>query len=331
MPTTRPRPRLTRLTRLTAATALAVTTVGLPALTTPASASTAGSEPSTISLPNGWFGEDIANGRGSTFFAGSISTGGIYRGDYDTGKGKVLVTSAPGLTAGLFTELRSGGADRLWASGGPSGQARVYDPGTGRLLATYQLADPTAGAFVSDVVVTRTAVYYTDSFLPRLYVLPLGPHGELPKGSAVRTVPLTGDVAYTDTPLNFNLNGIAVVDGVIVSAQTNTGKLFRVDPVTGATQEIPITDAAGAPATVFQADGLVARGRTLFIARNFANRISTVRLSAGTRTARLIADRSDPRLDIPSSVEEHDGDLWALNARFTTPPAPGTTYTVVRL
>jgi hypothetical protein len=40
---------------------------------------------------------------------------------------------------------------------------------------------------------------------------------------------------------------------------------------------------------------------------------------------------SDPALDIPSSVERDGGDLFALNARFTTPPGPATTYDIVRV
>lgn len=315
--------------RLVVAVAL-VAGLGGTALAT-ASPARADDGPSSVRLPDGWSPEDIANGRGSTFYVGSIATGGIFKGDYETGEGSVLVPSAPSLTAGLFTELRPSGADRLWASGGASGDARVYDARSGELLATYHLAAPTSGAFVSDVIVTKSAVYYTDSFLPRLYVLPLGRNGALPDPAAVRTVDLTGDVAYTTVPFGFNLNGLAMVGDTLVSTQTNTGRLFSIDVATGVTREIPVTDAAGKPFNLFGADGLVRRGNKLVIARNFPQRITTVKIASNARSAEVVSDVTDARLDIPSAVEEHDGDLWALNARFTTAPSPSTTYDVVRI
>lgn len=325
-PTRIPRP----LPRLIA-TAVLVAGLGAGSVLASPTAFADDGDPSSVRLPDGWSPEDIANGRDSTFYVGSIATGGIYQGDYETGEGRVLVEGAPGLTVGLFTELRPSGADRLWAAGGGSGEARVYDTRTGDLLATYQLAPATDGAFVSDVIVTKSAVYYTDSFLPRLYVLPLGKNGALPDPAAVRTVDLTGDVAYTTVPFGFNLNGLAMVGGTLVSAQTNTGQLFAIDPVTGATREIPVVDAAGQPFNLFGADGLVRRGNRLIIARNFPQQITTVKITSGARSAVVVSERTDPALDIPSAVEEHDGDLWALNARFTTPPSPTTTYDLVTI
>ncbi|MFL6134314.1 MAG: hypothetical protein ACJ72A_16025 [Nocardioidaceae bacterium] len=49
------------------------------------------------------------------------------------------------------------------------------------------------------------------------------------------------------------------------------------------------------------------------------------------RRARLVDVVGDPALDIPSSVEQDGGDLFGLNARFTTPPSPTTTYEIVRV
>jgi hypothetical protein len=287
-------------------------------------------KPDRIPLPNGFSPEDITAGPGHTFFVGSLSTGGIYEGSFRTGRGSLLVPSATGPTTGLYLE-RAHGHDRLWAAGGPSGQARVYDARTGALLRTYQLADPSSGTFVSDVVVTHDAAYYTDSFVQRLFVIPLGRQGghDLPGQEAVRTVPLTGDVAYV--PGSFNLNGLAAVGDEIVSAQTVTGRLFRIDPSTGVTREIPLTDEAGNATTVPGADGVAQRGHTLFAAQNIPEKIATIRLRSDLRTARVVDVVSDPALDIPSSVERDGGDLFALNARFTTPPGPATTYDIVRV
>ena len=287
-------------------------------------------KPDRIPLPNGFSPEDITAGPGHTFFVGSLSTGGIYQGSFRTGRGSLLVPAATGPTTGLYVD-RAHGHDRLWAAGGPSGQARVYDARTGALLRTYQLADPSSGTFVSDVVVTHDAAYYTDSFVQQLFVIPLGRHGgqDLPGQKAVRMVQLTGDVTYV--PGSFNLNGLAAVGEGIVSAQTVTGRLFRIDPSTGVTREIPLTDEAGNPTTVPGADGVAQRGHTLFAAQNIPEKIATIQLRGDLRTARVVDVVSDPTLDIPSSVEQDGGDLFALNARFTTPPGPTTTYDIVRV
>jgi hypothetical protein len=313
-------------TRYLTAVCGAVVTLLAVALTSPASAD---QKPDTIPLPNGFAPEDITAGPGHTFFVGSLASGAIYKGSIRTGMGTVLVPSATGPTTGLYLE-RSHGHHRLWAAGGPSGQARVYDARTGALLRTYQLADPASGTFISDVIVTHDAAYYTDAFVQQLFVIPLGHGGqELPGQEAVRTVPLTGDVAYV--PNSFNLNGLAAVDDDLVSAQTVTGRFFRIDPSTGVTREIPITDEEGDPTTVPGADGIAQRGRTLFVAQNFPQKLATVKLVNDLHSARLVDVASDPALDIPSSVEQDGGDLFGLNARFTTPATPSTAYDVVRV
>ena len=297
----------------------------------PASPASADSRPATISLPNGFSPEDITAGPNHTFFVGSLATGAIYRGSFTTGQGSVLVPSATGPTTGLYLERRHG-HDRLWAAGGPSGQARVYDATTGALLRTFQVSDPASGTFVSDAIVTDKAAYYTDAFVQQLFVIPFaGHHQALPDASVAMTVPLTGDVSYVPGPNSFNLNGLAAFKDTLVSFQTVTGKLFRINPMTGVTREIPVTDKKGNPVTVNGADGIAQRSHTLYTAQNFPQKLATVKVAGNLRSARLVDVATSPALDIPSSVEEDRGDLFGLNARFTTPPGPTTTYTVVRV
>lgn len=298
----------------------------------PPSPASAHSRPDTIPLPNGFRPEDITAGPHHTFFTGSLATGAIFRGSFSTGMGSLLVPSATGPTTGLFLERRHG-HDRLWAAGGPTGQARVYDAHTGMLLRTYQLADPVSGSFVSDVIVTDHAAYYTDAFVQQLFVIPFARHTHqaLPPASAARTVPLTGDVSYVPGPNVFNLNGLAAVHGMLVSGQTVTGMFFRIDPMTGATKQIPVMDKDDNPVTVNGADGIAQRSHKLFVAQNFPQKLATVKLASDLSMARLVDVASSPALDIPSSVEEDRGDLFGLNARFTTPPTPTTPYDVVRV
>jgi len=334
-----PPTRSTRSSRLLFGVLIALLAALLP------SSVSAHQRPSTIPLPNGFAPEDITAGPGHTFFVGSLSTGAIFKGSFRTGKGRILVPSSTGPTTGLFLERRRG-HDRLWAAGGPTGQARVYDATTGALLRTYHLAAPSSGTFASDVIVTDRAAYYTDAFVQRLFVIPFARshhgyghdgyrrhHGDrrLPGQKAVRTVKLTGDVHYVAGANVFNLNGIAALHGRLVSAQTVTGKLFRINPRTGVTRMIRLTDEHGKPATVDGADGIAQRHRTLFVAENFPQKLATVKLSRNLRTARLVDVVGSPLLDIPSSVEEDSGDLFGLNARFTTPVTPTTTYDIVRV
>jgi hypothetical protein len=51
---------------------------------------------------------------------------------------------------------------RLWVAGGGTGMAFVYDASSGADVTSYQLS--TGGSFINDVVVTKRAAWFTDSF-----------------------------------------------------------------------------------------------------------------------------------------------------------------------
>ena len=292
---------------------------GVVALAVLAPAALAKDPPLTIPLPAGSSPEDVTLGKGTTFYTGSLTGQGIFAGDLRTGRVSNLVPGQPGHPiTGLYVDDRN----RLWAAGGPAGDLRVYDAGTGALLASYTLAGP--GGFVSDMVVTDDAAYVTNSFQPELYTIPLGHGATLPDQSAVRTTPLMGDFVQTGPPGTFNANGIAFLHDELVLGQTVTGKLFTVDPATGVAKAI---DLGGQ--TVVGADGLMLRGRTLYIAQNFPNLIAVVRLDSDVETGQVEQRISDPRFDIPSSVIVSGDAVYALNARFSTPVTPDKPYDLV--
>jgi len=140
------------------------------------------------------------------------------------------------------------------------------------------------------------------------------------------TLLLTGDLVFED---GFNLNGIAAAKGgrVLVVVQTNTGKLFTVHPRTGLTGEI---DLGGA--TVTNGDGLLLLGRHLFVVRNQRNLIAVVKLSRSLSSGRVVAELTDPDLDVPTTIAFTAGHLYAVNARFGTAPDPPTArYDIVRV
>jgi hypothetical protein len=275
--------------------------------------------PDEIDLPAGWAPEGITAGRGTTVFVGSLATGGIWEGDVRRGTGSVLVTGETGQVAvGVDYEARR---NRLWVAGGPTGTVRVYGASSGDLLASYQF---TAG-FLNDLVVTRQAVYVTDSLVKQLAVIPLGPRGALPDEVDVETRPLTGDIVFE--PGEFNANGIVAIGRWLIVAQSFTGELFRVDPDTGVTETINLGGA-----TVPGADGLELHGRTLYVVRGAPTAVVDVfRLARSARSAELLGSLTDPGFDFPTTGAHTAGRLWVVNARFNTTPTPTTRYWITQL
>jgi hypothetical protein len=288
------------------------------AIALPAGAATAGrgtAFPEVIGLPDGWQPEGIATGRGTTFYVGSLVDGAVHRGSLATGKGATFIAGTAGKQAlGLEYDHRG----RLWVAGGSGGT--VYDAGNGRVLAEYAFG----GTFVNDVVVTGRAAYFTDSYQPVLYEVPLDHLGRLPGQQAVRTIALPGGLGDADT---FN-NGIeATPDGRLIIVQMLADRLFAFDPSGGTATQI---DLGGA--SVLQGDGLLRRGPHLYVVRNFFNVIAKFRLRPDLRSATLVKEITHPKFDIPATVAGFGGSLYAVNARFNLPaPAPTDTYSVVRV
>lgn len=267
-------------------------------------------------------------GRGTSFYVGSLRDGAIYRGDLRTGEGRVFVTGEEGREAvGLEIDQRN----RIFVVGGASGGATVYDAATGATLATYRFPGDTGS--VNDTVVTRDAVYFTDSMRPSLYVVPLGPGDRLDEQASVRALPLTGDFVYRDDGScslapGVNANGIETSpDGQrLLVVQFNTGLLFSVDPATGVARTV---DLGGA--SLECGDGLLRRGRTLYAVRGASNQIAVVRLGSSPTSGILVRTITDPDLDVPATIAPFGPFLYAVNGRFSTPPMPDTPYQVVRL
>jgi sugar lactone lactonase YvrE len=273
--------------------------------------------PETIRLPDGFQPEGISIA-GNTFFVGSIPTGAIYRGSLRSGEGAILVPGGTGKAA-IGVDADRG---RLFVAGGPTGKAFVYSTRSGRELAAYQLT--TAATFVNDVVVTRSAAWFTDSVNQVLYRVALGPGGRLGGQSAVQTIPLTGDLVYTT---GFNANGIdATRNGkTLVIVQSNTGKLFTSSPA-GVTREI---DLGGG--SVPNGDGILLDGRTLYVVQNRDNKIARIAVDRRLRSGRILGYLTDPDFDVPTTIDDHGRRLYAVNARFGTPPTPTTRYDVVQV
>jgi hypothetical protein len=210
----------------------------------------------------------------------------------------------------------------------------VYDASSGALLRTYQFQDmlnaSPMSTLVNDVIVTREAAYFTDSFDAFLYRVPLGPSGALPDQSAVNRIPLSGDfVQVPQAPGAFvlNSNGIeATSDGKwLVIVQTVTGKLFRVDPQTGVTRLI---DLGGAALPI--GDGLLFAGSRLYVVQNSRN-IAVVNLNNDLTSGAIERTITDPDFRVPSTIASFGDSLYAVNARFDTAPGPNVDYDIVKV
>jgi sugar lactone lactonase YvrE len=278
--------------------------------------------PDVIALPNGFQPEGIATGRGSSFFVGSIPTGDIYKGSLRTGEGDVFIDAPDGRSA---TGLKVDRRNRLFVSGARTGQAYVYDARTGDELKTYQLGAAQT-SFINDVVVTRKAAYFTDSLSDTLYVLDLGKRGALPADA--RALKLTGDFAIDADPATLELNGItATRNGKrLIAVQTRTGQLFSIDPATGATKQIALV---GTDALEF-GDGLLLHGKKLYVVRNRANRVATLRVSRDLSTATLKREVTRPEFVVPTTIARHGSRLYVVNAKFGQ-PNPDNSYQVVKV
>lgn len=291
-------------------------------LTLGASGAFAGPFPSIIPLPDGWQPEGVASGRGHDLYAGSLATGAVYKADISTAEGMVVVPPQEGRVAvGLKFDPRT---NYLFVAGGAGGAGYVYDEETGETVAVYVFTD--MPSFVNDVVVTPHAAYFTDSSQPVLYKVALEDNGELSEPGVSEVIPLSGDFVFV--PGAFNTNGIdATPNGnTLIIVHSSRGELYRVDPETGVATLIDLNGGS-----VQNGDGILLDGKTLYVVQNFLNQIAVVRLNPRLLRGEIVSTITDPDFDIPTTVAEIGHYLYAVNAKFSTPPTPDTPYEIVQV
>ena len=274
--------------------------------------------PQVIQLPAGFQPEGIEVGKGTTFYVGSRVTGAIYRGNLRTGAGAILVAGGSGRMA---TGIELDPQNRLWVAGAGTGDAYVFNARTGALIRTYDFA--ATDTFINDVVVTKSAAYFTDSRKALLYKVPIGPGGAL--GSS-QTINLGSPFVLG---AGFNLNGIdATPNGkTLVAVQSNSGKLFRIDAASGAVREITLAGSQSVP----NGDGILLTGKTLYVVQNTNNQVAVIALTPNFTSGRVVTRLSDPDFSVPTTIDDHGRRLYAVNARFGV-ASPGTAaYQVVQL
>ena len=279
--------------------------------------------PDVIQLPNGWRPEGIEAGRQHTLYVGSIPTGAVRQIDARTGESFTLVQPTAGRSAtGLEYDAKN---ERLFVSGGGTGAAYVYDATTGAPIADYVLS-PEAPRFINDNVLTKDAVYFTESQQPWFYRLPLGFHRALPSRTEVQTIPLSGD--YVHQPGVNNLNGIVATPNgkTLIAVQSSTASLLRIDPRTGVADKIELANGDAA-----NGDGLLLQGHTLFVVQNRLNRVAVVKLAQDLGSGTIVGHLTHPAFRVPTTIDKQSGRLYLPNARFGVPNPDTETFEVVGL
>ncbi len=260
--------------------------------------------------------EGIASGSGSTFYASDLFSGDIFRGDIRKGVAEKFIDNPPGRNAlGLRVDVAD---SLLFAAGGFDGKGYVYDSNTGATLVTYQFSE--APSLINDVALTPAGAWFTNSFQPELYFVPItnGHAGEF------TTLHLSGPAAVVQ-PDGINNNGIqATSDGsTLVVSHSSSGALNVVNPNTGTSRTI---DDLSLP----NVDGILMQGRTLYAAQTFQNRIAEVRLSGDLTSGSVRKVITSSLFEVPTTVALFGDRLAAVNAKFDTGlPPDATSFEVV--
>ena len=285
----------------------AVGLVALAALLIPAPVVSAG-RPSAdghdkvIELPGASSAEGIAEGKGTTFFAGDLGKGDIFRGDIRRGTARLYIDVPDGrMAVGMKVDVEN---DLLFVAGGATGQAYVYDTDTRKTVATYQLTEEPA--FINDVAVSRDGAWFTNSMKGELYFVRVDRRGN---PGDVKTLTLTGPAAAT--PEAFNLNGIAAVRGgrTLIVAHTANKALYTVDPKSGVSADITGDSLP-------YVDGIVVKGNTLWAVQNMLNQVSRVRLDSRLESFKVRDVITSPDFQIPTTGAVFGDTLAVVNAKF---------------
>ena len=270
-----------------------------------------------IVLPGATSAEGIANGGGTTFYAGDLFAGDIFRGDVQRGTAQLFIDAPAGRMAlGMKVDISH---HLLFVAGGFTGQGYVYNTVTGATVATYQFGAANT-SLINDVALTKDGAWFTDSFQPRLYFVPVDKAG-VP--GSFSTLQVTGPAAEISG--QFNLNGIQATSNgkVLIVAHSTNGELYTVDPVSGAS-------AAITGVSVPNVDGIVLLGTHLWAVQNFSNQVSRVQLNPDLTSGVIEEVITSDLFEVPATAARFGSRLAVVNAKFDTGfPPTADQYEVV--
>jgi hypothetical protein len=272
----------------------------------------------SIVLPGATGTEGVARLNGSTFFAGDLLTGDIFRGNINKGCAAKFIDAPEGRFA---AGMKADSSDKLlFVAGGPTGQGYVYNTRTGAPVRSFQFQTPPTPTFINDVALSRHGAWFTDSAQALLYFVPVV---DGVPSSSFTTLTLSGPAA--DVSGDFNNNGIQAVRGgaMLVVAHSGNGVVNLVDAATGSSTTI-------AGLNVPNVDGILVKGgRTLFAVQNADNQISVWKLKHDFLAAKQRETITSPLFQFPTTVARFGNRLAVANAKFDTGfPPTATQYEV---
>jgi hypothetical protein len=271
-----------------------------------------------IVLPGATGTEGVARLNGSTFFAGDLLTGDIFRGKINKGTAAKFIDAPDGRFA---AGMKADNSDKLlFVAGGPTGQGYVYSTRTGAPLRSYQFQTPPTPTFINDVALSKDGAWFTDSAQALLYFVPVV---DGVPSSSFMTLTLSGPAA--DLSGAFNNNGIQAVRGgaMLIVAHSGNGVLNLVDTATGASTTI-------AGVSVPNVDGILKDGRKLFVVQNADNKISVWKLKTDFLAGKQTKTVTSPLFQFPTTVARFGGRLAVANAKFDTGfPPTATQFEVI--
>jgi sugar lactone lactonase YvrE len=228
---------------------------------------------------------------------------------------------------------------RLYIAGGFTGKVFIYDTSSGELVRTFSTQG--AGSLLNDVTIDPRSgdAYVTDSLRPFIWRVPAEEvTDDSPEGQLDPWLGLTGTaIKYMDdgdpdtfSTQDVNLNGIvATPDGrYLVTVQTNTGNLYRIDTQT---KQVSLVKDLG-DAELTNGDGLVLRGHTVYVVRNENDLITEILLNGQFTSGRVKDTASAQSFDFPTTAAIARGRMLVVNSQFDkgflSPGVPETPFTV---
>ena len=248
---------------------------------------------------------------GVYYVSATNQSGALYRGSTRAGD-QVLALWQPPRAGDNGRGIDVDRAGRVYVAGGPAAEVRVFAR-NGELLA--ELSTGAAGSFLNDVWVGPDgAAYVTDSALPVIWRVSHGPEG----WRLERWLDVSRVIAYTPSLTDFDLGGIVSTSDrrYLLTSQGTTGQLWRIDL---RTREVAEVDLEGVRLT--NADGIVLRGRTLWVVQNFTRQISKLKLRKNFRAATLEDVLPTPGDRTLTTAKLVGSRLLVVDSKFGFPPA----------
>lgn len=278
--------------------------------------------PATVSFPEG-IAYDAAAG---ALYTASAEDGAVVRVNASTGEAVVVSPAGRLMPAGPTTfpgplGMEVDSSSRLWIAGGFTGKVWIVNTNDGAIVKDVTVPT-TPKSLLNDVAIVGTTGYFTDTFVPTLWRLAVD-------GSAIEPWLDLSGTAIEYGAEGPNLNGITVTaDGrTLVVVHMGKGLLFKIDIATKGISQI---DTGGADLTT--ADGLVLDGDTLYVIRQGAQEIVSLRVDAALTSATVVSRFADG-LAWPATAARVGDDLIVVNTQFNTRDANATVrpFTLLRV